>query len=201
MRHSSDVFNYLPFSVYFSVEALKGKKTKHILVIHFQVCLFFNLCIQVKKILILLKFSQINKLDIFLVLTLFTSIFFSVFHSFVLSHVLYQGKIVSRTHSAGKWWERTFAPCPSRELSCLPSQSSSSISSSANRGKNELFHIWLRKVSVHLKVTLHYSSFLLLWFLSKFSIKLCIFIQYFFQSDKLFPPIRPHFNYIYFIYI
>lgn len=75
MRHSSDVFNYLPFSVYFSVEALKGKKTKHILVIHFQVCLFFNLCIQVKKILILLKFSQINKH--------FFSIDFVYFHIFL----------------------------------------------------------------------------------------------------------------------
>lgn len=105
-------------------------------------------------------FTDKNKklnIFIFLVLTLFTSIyifFFSVFHSFVLSHVLYQVKTVSRTHSAGIWWGRTFAPCPSRELSCLPSRSSSSISSSANRGKNELFHIWLRKVSVHLKVTL-----------------------------------------------
>lgn len=139
----------------------KNKKKKHILVIHFQVCLFFHLCIQVTKkiILILLKFSQIKKqtkhFNFFSIdFVYFHIYFFSVFHSFVLSHVLYQVKTVSRTHSAGIWWGRTFAPCPSRELSCLPSRSSSSISSSANRGKNELFHIWLRKVSVHLKVTL-----------------------------------------------
>lgn len=100
----------------------------------------------------------------YLFLCLLTYIFIC-FSLFFLPSFLRQGKTVSRTHSAGKWWEGTSVPCPSRELSCLPSQSSSSISSSANQGKSDwkqlLFqsgltqNAGLKKVSVHLKVTLH----------------------------------------------
>lgn len=61
----------------------------------------------------------------------------SAFHfsSLLPSISLHQGKTVLRTHWAGKWWGRTSAPCPSRELLCLCLHSSSSTSSSANQGK------------------------------------------------------------------
>lgn len=46
-----------------------------------------------------------------------------------------QVRTVFKTPSAGTWWARTCVPCPSRGLSCLPSRSSFSTSSSANPGE------------------------------------------------------------------
>lgn len=48
-----------------------------------------------------------------------------------------QVRTVFKTLSAGTWWARTCVPCPSRGRSCLPSRSSSSTSSFANRGRSQ----------------------------------------------------------------
>lgn len=61
------------------------------------------------------------------------------FHAFLSRFFQrHQGRIDSRTPSAGTWWGRTSVPWPSRAPSCSPSPSSSSTSSSANPGAPDL---------------------------------------------------------------